>query len=255
MPGFGQLDGFELHLKRAPKFGPEDRVRLTEYLDGMRDVERRIEMAERQSGRELPPMESPTGIPAAFPDHLKLMYDLQVIAFQTDMTRMITFMTGPEQSNRTYREIGIPDVHHSLSHHQSDPEKLEKLARIDAYHLQLLTYYLDKLRATPDQDGRSLFDNMIIMYGSSISDGNSHSLESLPILLLGGGAGGRGRAACGGLVPAPLPPAREGGLHPGPERARDLFRRLRRARGELFVDIEKSKSPSGKDLKKRVRES
>ena len=135
-------------------------------------------------------MESPTGIPPAFPDHLKLMYDLQVIAFQTDMTRMITFMTGPEQSNRTYREIGIPDVHHSLSHHQSDPEKLEKLARIDAYHLQLLTYYLDKLRTTPDQDGRSLFDNMIIMYGSSISDGNSHSLESLPILLLGGGSGG-----------------------------------------------------------------
>jgi hypothetical protein len=104
------------------------------------------------------------------------------------MTRMITFMMGPEQSNRTYREIGIPDVHHSLSHHQGDPEKLEKVARIDLYHTDLLTYYLDKLRATPDTDG-SLFDNMIIMYASSMSDGNDHSLQELPIMLLGGGAG------------------------------------------------------------------
>ena len=183
------LDDITAEARRMmQEVGPEDRARLTEYLDGMRDVERRIEMAERQSSRELPAMESPTGIPDEFVDHLKLMFDLKVLAFQTDMTRMITFMMGPEQSNRTYREIGIPDVHHSMSHHQSDPEKLEKLARIDAYHLQLLTYYLDKLRATRDAGG-SLFDNMIVMYGSSISDGNSHSLEDLPILLLGGGTG------------------------------------------------------------------
>jgi hypothetical protein len=97
-------------------------------------------------------------------------------------------MTGPEQSNRTYREIGIPDVHHSLSHHQGDPEKLTKVARIDLYHTELLTYYLDKLRATPDQDG-SLFDNIIVMYASSMSDGNDHSLQDLPIMLLGGGTG------------------------------------------------------------------
>jgi len=168
--------------------GPEDRARLTEYLDGMRDVERRIQMAEQQSSRELPAMERPSGIPAEFVDHLKLMFDLQVLAFQTDMTRMITFMMGPEQSNRTYREIGIPDVHHSLSHHQGDPEKLEKVARIDLYHTQLLTYYLEKLRSTPDVDG-SLFDNMLIMYCSAISDGNSHALHDLPIMLLGGGSG------------------------------------------------------------------
>jgi hypothetical protein len=168
--------------------GPEDRARLTEYLDGMRDVERRIHMAEQQSSRELPSMERPSGIPPEFVDHLKLMFDLQVLAFQTDMTRMITFMMGPEQSNRTYREIGIPDVHHSLSHHQGDPEKLDKVARIDLYHTQLLTYYLEKLRSTPDIDG-SLLDNMVIMYCSAISDGNSHALYDLPIILLGGGSG------------------------------------------------------------------
>lgn len=169
--------------------GPQDKARLAEYLDGMRDVERRIQMAERQSSRELPSVERPTGVPPAFADHLKLMFDLQVLAFQTDMTRMITFMTGPEQSNRTYREIGIPDVHHSLSHHRNDPGNLEKIARIDRYHSELFTYHLEKLRATPDVDG-SLLDNMMIMYGSAMSDGNEHLLQDLPILLLGGGTGG-----------------------------------------------------------------
>ena len=170
------------------KVGPEDKARLTEYLDGMRDVERRIQMAEQQTAREFPSVERPAGVPSEFADHLKLMFDLQVLAFQTDMTRMITFMTGPEQSNRTYREIGIPDVHHSLSHHRNDPVNLEKIARIDLYHSNLFTYYLDKLRATPDIDG-SLLDNMIIMYGSAMSDGNEHLLQNLPILLLGGGTG------------------------------------------------------------------
>jgi hypothetical protein len=170
------------------KVGPEDKARLSEYLEGMRDVERRIQMAEQQTARELPSVERPAGVPPEFADHLKLMFDLQVLAFQTDMTRMITFMTGPEQSNRTYREIGIPDVHHSLSHHRNDPVNLEKIAKIDRYHSNLFTYYLDKLRATPDVDG-SLLDNMIILYGSAMSDGNEHLLQNLPILLLGGGSG------------------------------------------------------------------
>jgi hypothetical protein len=168
--------------------GPDDRARLTEYLDGMRDVERRIQMAEQQSSREIPSVERPAGVPQAFSDHIKLMFDLQVLAFQTDMTRMITFMVGPEQSNRTYREIGIPDVHHSLSHHQGNADWLEKIYRIDLYHTQLLTYYLEKLRATQDVNG-SLFDNMMIMYGSSMSDGNDHLLQNLPLVLLGGGSG------------------------------------------------------------------
>ena len=170
------------------RVGAEDRARLSEYLDGMRDVERRIQMAERQTERELPAVERPAAVPREFSEHLKLMFDLQVLAFQTDMTRMITFMTGPEQSNRTYREIGIPDVHHSISHHRNDPVNLEKIAKIDLYHAELFTYYLEKLRATPDVDG-SLLDNMIIMYGSAMSDGDEHLLQNLPILLLGGGSG------------------------------------------------------------------
>lgn len=170
------------------KVGAEDKARLSEYLEGMRDVERRIEVAEQQSAREIPSVERPAGVPPEFADHLKLMFDLQVLAFQTDMTRMITFMTGPEQSNRTYREIGIPDVHHSLSHHRNDPVNLEKIAKIDLYHSNLFTYYLDKLRNTQDIDG-SLLDNMIILYASAMSDGNEHLLQNLPVLLLGGGTG------------------------------------------------------------------
>jgi len=168
--------------------GVEDRLRLTEYLDGMRSVEHRIQMIEQQSSRELPTTEMPAGVPSDFAEHLKLMFDLQVLAFQSDMTRMITLMTGPEQSNRTYPEIGIPDVHHSLSHHQGNPVNLEKLSRINLYHSQLLTYYLDKLHSTLELDG-SLLDNMIIMYGGSMSDGNDHLMRDLPILLFGGGAG------------------------------------------------------------------
>ena len=170
------------------KVGVEDKSRLTEYMDGMRDVERRIQMAEKQSSREIPSFERPAGVPSEFAEHLKLMFDLQVLAFQTDMTRMITFMTGPEQSNRTYQEIGIPDVHHSLSHHRNDPVLLEKIAKIDLYHTQLFTYYLEKLRATPDIDG-NLLDNMIVMYASAMSDGNEHLLQNLPVMLVGGGSG------------------------------------------------------------------
>ncbi|NCF50753.1 DUF1552 domain-containing protein [Gammaproteobacteria bacterium] len=166
----------------------EDRVRLSEYLDGMREIERRIQMAEQQSDKELPTANPPTGIPKEFSEHLKLMFDLNVLAFQTDMTRMTTLMTGPEQSNRTYPEIGVPDVHHSLSHHQGNPVSLEKLYKINLYHSELMTYYLDRLSSTPDYDG-SLLDNMMIMYGGSISDGNDHLLQDLPILLLGGGSG------------------------------------------------------------------
>ncbi|MGK0298949.1 MAG: hypothetical protein ACI9XC_002574 [Gammaproteobacteria bacterium] len=178
----------EAAARLMKEVGAEDKLRLSEYLEGMRDVERRIEMAEQQSSRKIPSVERPAGIPSEFSDHLKLMYDLQVLAFQTDMTRMITFMTGPEQSNRTYQEIGIPDVHHSMSHHQGDPEKLEKIGKIDYYHTELFTYYLDKLSNTQDVDG-SLLDNMIIMYGSALSDGNDHLMSNLPILLLGGGSG------------------------------------------------------------------
>jgi hypothetical protein len=168
--------------------GYEDRIRMSEYLDGMREVEHRIQMAESQTTKNLPMMEPPTGIPKEFVDHIKLMFDLKVLAFQTDMTRMITFMTGPEQSNRTYPELGISDVHHSLSHHQGNPTSLDKLFKINVYHSELLSYYLDKLSSTPDYNG-SLLDNMMVMYGASMSDANDHVLQDLPTLLIGGGSG------------------------------------------------------------------
>ncbi|MCZ6751827.1 MAG: DUF1552 domain-containing protein [Acidobacteria bacterium] len=168
--------------------GPSDRTRLAQYLDAMRDIERRIQMAEVQSSRELPVLDRPVGIPATFEDHAKLMFDLQVLAYQTDLTRVGTFMMGRGQSNRTYREIGVPDAHHPLSHHQSDPVKLEKLYKINLYHSRLFAYFLEKLQSTPDGDG-SLLDHVMIVYGSAMSDGNAHWLQNLPILLLGGGAG------------------------------------------------------------------
>ena len=168
--------------------GPSDRARLGEYLEGMRDVERRIQRAEEQSSRELPNVDRPAGVPGSFEEHAKLMFDLQVLAYQTDLTRVITLMLGPEQSNRPYPEIGVPDVHHGLSHHQHDPEKLAKIAQIDAYHTRVFGYYLEKLHATRDADG-SLFDHLTILFGCSMSDGNDHLLQNLPILLAGGSNG------------------------------------------------------------------
>ena len=168
--------------------GPEDRTRLTQYFEAMRDVERRIQMAEEQSSRELPVFDRPVGAPASFEEHTKLMFDLQVLAYQTDMTRVITFMTGRGQSNRSFPEIGVPDAHHPISHHQSDPEKLDKLHKINRYHSELLSYFLEKLSSTPDGDG-SLLDHLIILYGSEMSDSNRHLLQNLPIVLAGGGGG------------------------------------------------------------------
>ncbi len=168
--------------------GPQDRARLNQYFDAMRDVERRIQMAEEQSAREMPVFDRPVGAPASFEEHAKLMIDLQVLAYQTDMTRVITFMTGRGQSNRSYPEIGVPDAHHPISHHQSDPVKLDKLYKINRYHSELLAYFLDKLRSTEEGNG-TLLDHSIILYGSEMSDSNRHLLQNLPILLAGGAGG------------------------------------------------------------------
>ena len=170
------------------RLGPGDRAQLAMYLDAIRDVERRIQMAEQQSSRKLPVVERPVGIPDRFDQYAKLMFDLQVLAYQTDMTRVTTFMMGREQSNRSFPEIGIPDAHHPLSHHKLDPEKIEKVIRINIFHSELFAYFLEKLRSTPDGDG-SLLDHSMIVYGSALSDGNEHWVQDLPILLLGGGAG------------------------------------------------------------------
>ena len=171
-----------------PALGPSDQVKLGAYLDAVRDVERRIEIAEAQGDREVPLLERPLGVPSSFAEHARLMYDLQLLAYQTDRTRVITFMSGHELSGRTYREIGVPDAHHPLSHHRNVPEALEKLTTINTYHVELFASFLDKLQATPDGDG-SLLDHVMLMYGAGMSDSNAHSPYDLPILLLGGGAG------------------------------------------------------------------
>ncbi len=173
-------------LKR--ELGPQDQVKVDEYTESIRDVERRIQMAEAQRNIELPTMEQPQGAPPVFEDHLALMLDLQVLAFQSDLTRVITFMIGKEQSARPYPQIGVPEAHHPLSHHNDIPELIARMSKINRYHTQLFSQYLAKLRATPDGDG-SLLDHMTILYGSGISNSTRHSGDNLPLLVVGGGAG------------------------------------------------------------------
>jgi len=168
------------------KLGPRDRNKLSEYLEAIRDIERRIQKAEQQSARlGLPVMERPPSAPEAFEDHARLMMDLQVMAFQTDMTRVITLMLGRAGSNRSYRAIGISDGHHSISHHQNDPEKIEKVAKIDAHLVATFAYFLEKLKSTPDGDG-SLLDHSMIVYGSALSDANIHTHHDLPTVVVAG---------------------------------------------------------------------
>lgn len=169
--------------------GSGDRAKLDEYFEAIRDVERRIQNAEHQSATELPVVDQPPGIPATFEEHAKLMYDLYALAYQCDLTRVITFMIAHEFSGRTYPQIGVPDAHHPISHHQNDPVRLAKLAKINAYHIELFAGFLKKLQSTPDGDG-SLLDHVMIVYGAGMSDSNSHDPKNLPILLAGGGAGG-----------------------------------------------------------------
>lgn len=175
--------------KLQRKIGPDDRGKLAEYLEAVRDIERRIQKAEEQSDRELPLLERPSGaIPDTFEKHCKLMMDLQTLAYQTDMTRVITFMISKEISNHTYPEIGVPDPHHPLSHHQEKPEKLAKLAKINRFHLEMFAYFLGKLQSTPDGDG-TLLDHVTILYGSGMGNSNLHEPRDLPILVAGGGSG------------------------------------------------------------------
>ena len=171
------------------ELGPRDRVKLDEYLDAVRDVERRIQMAERQTARELPAMDQPAGVPDSFEAHAKLMFDLQVLAWQADLTRVITFMLGHETSNRAYPEIGVPDAHHALSHHGGDEVLIEKLKKVDRHLTEMFAYYVDRLASTPDGEG-TLLDSALVLYGSGLSDGNRHNHHDLPTLLVGG-AGGR----------------------------------------------------------------
>jgi hypothetical protein len=168
--------------------GPADQTKLTEYLDAVRDVERRIQKAEQQTAADLPAVDQPPGVPASFEEHAKLMFDLQVLAYQTDLTRVISFMMGRELSSRTYTEIGVPDAHHPLSHHEDNPVKIATMSKINTFHAQMFAYYLDRLAATPDGDG-TLLDNVLILFGAGMSNSNAHAPSDLPLALVGGGAG------------------------------------------------------------------
>ena len=170
------------------KLGTADNRKVDDYLASLRDVERQIQKAEEQSSKEMPDVVRPAGIPESFEEHVRLLYDLQLLAYQSDLTRVITFMYGREQTGRSYPQIGIPEPHHPLTHHQGDPEKMAKCAVIQRYHIKLFAEFLEKLRKTPDGEG-SLLDNVILLYGGGISNSDRHTHGPLPTLLLGGGAG------------------------------------------------------------------
>ena len=171
------------------KLGPGDRTKLSQYLDTVREIERRIQKAEQQTANSAAPdLTRPIGVPSAYGDHAKLMFDLQALAMQADITRVITFQLAREASTRTYPEVGVPEAHHPTSHHGNDPEKLATLAKINAYHVSLFAYYLEKLKSTPDGDG-SLLDHSMILLGSGMGNPDVHNHVNLPIVVAGGGAG------------------------------------------------------------------
>jgi hypothetical protein len=179
----GSVDRLETRL------GQGDRRKLTEYLDAIRDIERRIQKAEEQNATlKMPAITLPLSAPEEFVDHARLMMDLMVIAYQADLTRVVSFMLAREGSNRSYRAIGISDGHHDCTHHQNDPEKIAKTIKINTHHVTQLAYLIDRLKSTPDGDG-TLLDHSMILYGSSISDGNRHTPTNLPLALIGGGSG------------------------------------------------------------------
>jgi len=168
--------------------GRTDRRKLDEYLDAVREIERRIEQAEHDHTQFTPAIEKPDGVPIEFADHVRLMFDLMTLAFQADLTRISTFMICREGSTRTYREIGVSDAHHPLTHHRNNPEWIEKVTKINCFHLEQFAYFINKLKSTPDGDG-SLLDRMMVVYGSGLSDGNQHTHNELPVVLAGAGNG------------------------------------------------------------------
>jgi hypothetical protein len=169
--------------------GPGDQARIDGYLESVRDVEQRIERAEAAvSENPLPDLDRPVGVPAAYADHARLMFDLQRLALEGDITRVITFQLARETSNRTYPEIGVPEPHHPLTHHGNDPEKIAQVAKINRFHVSLFAEFLEQLQATPEGDG-SLLDHVLYLYGSGMGNPNVHNHVNLPILVAGGGAG------------------------------------------------------------------
>ena len=167
------------------RLGPGDKTKVNDYLESLRAVERQIQKAEEQNWRELPEVDRPVGVPGTFDEHVELLYDLQVLAYQCDLTRVITFMYGREQSARTYPQLGVPDPHHQITHHANDPEKLEKCTKIQVHHVTLFANYLNKLQNISDGDG-SLLDSMVILFGSGLSNSDRHTHGPLPTVVVGG---------------------------------------------------------------------
>ena len=168
--------------------GARDRARLTDYLDNVREIERRIQRAEAHNRANATSLDAPIGVPDSFDEHVGLMFDLVAAAYQADATRVFTFMMSREISQRTYPQIGITEQHHTISHHQNKPDKMAKMVRINTYYLQLYSKFLEKLRSTPDGDG-SLLDHSLIFYGAGMGDSNSHASDPLPMVAAGGGVG------------------------------------------------------------------
>ncbi len=170
--------------------GPADKAKVSQYLDAVRDVERRIQKAERDvKDNPLPDLDRPVGVPAAYADHARLMFDLQLLALQGDVTRVVTFQLARETSNRTYPEIGVPDPHHPLTHHGNDPAKIARMAKVNAFHVSLFAEFLGKLKATKEGSG-TLLDHSLYLYGSGMGNPNVHDHVNLPVLVAGGAAGG-----------------------------------------------------------------
>jgi hypothetical protein len=181
-----QITGSVPRLQKG--LGSRDRTRMNEYLENIREIERRLQIAEKSAGSEVSMPNAPVGVPDSYEEHVGLMFDMMALAFQSDATRVFTFMMARELSQRSYPQVGVPDPHHATSHHQDNPEKLAKLVKIQNYHLTLFAKFLDKLKATPDGDG-NLLDHSTLVYGSCLSNSNIHNHNPLPTLLAGGGAG------------------------------------------------------------------
>jgi hypothetical protein len=183
------LDSVMADLSRLQQsLGPGDRATVGDYVDAVREVERRIQRVEAAGSSELPVLDRPSGIPERFDEHVKLMYELQWLAFRADITRVVTFMLGRELNFRTYPEIGITEGHHGLSHHQDNPTQIGKLAKLNTYQAELFAWFLEKLRTTPEGDG-SLLDRSLFLYGAGLSNPNLHAHYDLPLAVIGGAAG------------------------------------------------------------------
>ena len=171
------------------RLGAEDRSKLDQYLTGVREIETRIEKAERFGEVRDPAVETPAGVPTDYAEYIQLMYDMLVLAFQTDSTRVATLLLAHDGSNRSFDHIGISEGHHDLTHHQNRPDWIEKVAEIDLWYVRQFARFLEKLQATKDVDGNSLLHNSMIVYGSGNADGNRHTHTNLPVVLAGGGGG------------------------------------------------------------------